>query len=279
MARRSLGCCLSLLVVGCATREAVTQTRTATHAAEAIQDRTEVAAAAEEETEQVITARPRRKPGEEPAREEPSQRAERQEQKVAVDGIEGTLSPFDVRVTLEKRAAAFASCHEPRARRVPALAGKVEFQIHVLKSGAVGAVNVSDSDLGDRVLERCLSEAIQGARFPSPNGGEADVTWRMLLEPAGEKHATEQWDSQRVARVLRKHQSALLETCDAERLGPFRATAYVSRSGRVLAAGVAAKQAASADTIDCIAKGLRSWSMPKPRRSIAKVSFPLRAGA
>jgi TonB family protein len=268
VARRSLGCCLGLWVMGCATPEAVTQTRTAARAVESVQGPTQAEAESAERP-----AVKRRKTV------KPSTQAAREEQKVAVDGIEGTLSRFDVDVALEKRGKEFARCHESRARRVPALAGNVAFQIHVLRSGEVGDVNVSESDLGDRALERCLSEAIQAARFPAPNGGEADITWRMLLEPAGRRRQTEQWPTARVERVLRKRQGALLETCDAERLGPFRVTAYVSRSGRVLAAGVAARQATAPATIDCIADGLRSWSMPKPRKSIAKVSFPLRTGA
>jgi hypothetical protein len=206
-------------------------------------------------------------------------RGARQEKHVAVQGIEGTLSNFDVRVTLEKRGKAFAKCHEPRARMVPALAGAVEFKIHVLRSGEVSDVFVRVSDLGDRVLERCLSEVIQAARFPAPHGGEADVTWNMLLEPVQKGRAPEQWETAHVERVLRKHQSELLETCDAERGGAITVTAYVSDSGRVLAAGVAATKESSPEQFDCIAEELRSWPMPKARKGVAKVSFALGSGA
>jgi len=207
------------------------------------------------------------------------ERSARQEKQVAVQGIEGTLSPFDVRVTMEKRGKAFAKCHEPRARMVPALAGAVEFKIHVLRTGAVSDVFVRVSDLGDRVLERCLSEVIQAARFPTPRGGEADVTWNMMLAPAQSGQAPEQWATAHVERVLRKHQSALLETCDAQRAGDITVTAYVSHSGRVLAAGVAATRESSPEQFDCIAEELRSWPMPKPRKGVAKVSFALGSGA
>ncbi|MET0340387.1 MAG: AgmX/PglI C-terminal domain-containing protein [Polyangiales bacterium] len=208
----------------------------------------------------------------------PSERAEAEERKVAVSGIEGTLSNYDVRTTLDKRGKEFASCYTPRARHVPALGGSVQFTIHVLKSGQVRDVHTLASDLGDRVLERCLGEVIRGAQFPSPHGGEADVQYQMALEPA-ENMRTEQWETRRVESVLRKRRSALLSTCDAHRTGPFTVTAYVSRSGRVLAAGVSAPTVTSGDTLDCIAEELRSWSMPRPRKAIAKVSFPLRTGA
>jgi hypothetical protein len=213
-----------------------------------------------------------------PEPEAPSQRAERQERAVGVQGIEGTLSNFEVRVVMDKRAKDFALCHEPRARNVPALAGSVEFKIHVEQSGQVSDVQVRASDLGDRVLERCLSEVITAAKFPEPRGGEADVTWSMSLEPAGRGQVAERWDTDRVERVLRKNRNELLETCDTPR-GTFDVTAYVSHSGRVLAAGVAAKQSVAPEQFDCIAEALRSWTMPKPRKGIAKVSFPIRTGA
>jgi hypothetical protein len=79
--------------------------------------------------------------------------------------------------------------------------------------------------------------------------------------------------------VLRKHQSELLETCDAERGGAITVTAYVSGSGRVLAAGVAASKESSPEQFDCIAEELRSWPMPKARKGVAKVSFALGSGA
>jgi hypothetical protein len=214
------------------------------------------------------------------AKATPSQIAAREERKVAVQGIVGTLSNFDVRVTLEKRNKEFAKCHEARARSVPALAGSIEFKVHVLRDGNVSNVHVRDSDLGDRVLERCLSEVIGATHFPEPNGGEADVQWNMMLEPAGRAREPEKWEQERIERVVRKHRGALLETCDARGAGLFTVTAYVSRSGRVLAAGVAAKDASSAEQFDCIADELqRTWHMPKPRKGIAKVSFPIRTGA
>ena len=209
---------------------------------------------------------------------EPDPQADKRERNVAVQGIVGTLSNFDVRVTMEKHGKAFAKCHETRARKVPALAGSIEFRVHVRQSGEVSDVQVRASDLGDRALERCMSEVITAATFPPPHGGEADVSWNMSLARSRGR-APELWDAERVQNVLRKNQSDLLQACDVHRAGPFTVTAYVSPRGKVLAAGVAALKASTPEQFDCIAEELRSWPMPKPRKGIAKVSFPLRSGA
>lgn len=203
------------------------------------------------------------------------ERAEKANKKVGVQGIHGTLSNFDVRVTMEQQSKAFAKCHEPRARKVPALAGGAEFNIRVLSTGEVSDVHVRQSDLGDRVLERCFSEVIRNTRFPAPHGGEATVQWTMSLAPARKYREPELWDSERIERVLKKNRGELLETCDATRVGAITVTAYVSKRGKVLAAGVAALDDKSGEHFDCIADELRSWPMPKPRRGIAKVSFAL----
>lgn len=269
MRRHAICGLLGLLVTGCAVPEASLPPARAAH--EALRDEAAVAQSKPDPEPERATKKPKK-------RASPSRRADAEERKVAVSGIEGTLSSYDVRTTLEKRGKEFASCYAPRARHVPALGGSVRFAIHVLKSGAVRDVHTLASDLGDRVLERCLGEVILGARFPSPHGGEADVQYQMDLEPA-ESTRTEQWETRRVQSVLNKRRGALLATCDAHRAGPFTVTAYVSRAGRVLAAGVSAPTVTSADTLDCIAEELRSWSMPKPRKGVAKVSFPLRTGA
>lgn len=208
--------------------------------------------------------------------EQHDEKAEQANKKVGVQGIHGTLSNFDVRVAMEKQNKAFAKCQAPRLRKVPSLAGEVEFSIHVRTSGEVADVHVRQSDIGDRILERCFSEVIENTRFPAPHGGEATVQWTMSLAPARRGREPEQWDSDRVERVLHKNRRELLETCDAKRAGSMTVTAYVSKKGKVLAAGVAAPDSSTAEHFDCIADELRSWSMPKPRKRIAKVTFALR---
>lgn len=211
-----------------------------------------------------------------PSIEQHDEHGERANKKVGVSGIHGTLAPFDVKLTLDKQSKAFSKCHEARARRMPSLAGAVEFGIRVLPAGEVADVLIRASDLGDRVLERCLSDVIRGTRFPPPRGGEATVQWNMELAPGRRHRAPEAWDSERIEKVLKKNRPELLEACELKRPGSITVTAYISKKGKVIAAGVAARDDRSAEQLDCIADELRSWAMPKPRKGVAKVSFGLR---
>ncbi len=195
--------------------------------------------------------------------------------RVAVRGIEGTLSSYDVRHTMEKRGAEFGACHEPRARRVPRLSGNIEFAIRVTPEGTVSHVHIRNSDVGDRPLERCFLEVIAQTPFPKPNGGEANVSYSMILGPARPGKDPEQWEIDRIERVLAKGVPELRESCSVT-AGSYLITAYVNRKGRVIAAGVSAPEGGEPETLDCLAQGLRSWKMPKPKKgALAKVSFPL----
>jgi hypothetical protein len=205
-----------------------------------------------------------------------AEREARADQKVAVRGIEGSMSSYDVRMTMEKRAVEFGACHEPRARRVPRLSGNIEFAIRVLADGNVSEVLVRNSDVGDRQLERCLVQVIQGTPFPRPNGGDANVSWNMILAPGRPGKDPEQWEVDRIERVLAKNAPDLLEACEVPNRGSFLMTAYVNRRGKVITAGVSSRGDEAPELLDCLAQGLRSWRMPKARKTpLAKVSFPL----
>jgi hypothetical protein len=197
--------------------------------------------------------------------------------KVAVRGIEGTLGNFDVKVKFDEHAREFSSCHEKRARKVPMLAGRIEFGIHVTRNGEVSEVDLRASDVGDRELERCFVEIVRAIHFPPPHGGDANVSYTMLLGPAGKGREPEQWNAGRVQAVAAKHGQDLRQECSLDRGEAFTITAYVNASGRVVAAGVAGMAMAAPERFDCIAEQLAHWPMPKPtKKRFAKVTFPLR---
>jgi hypothetical protein len=218
---------------------------------------------------------PRRLPPPKPV-ETPVEQEQRADARVKVRGIEGTMSNFDVRVTMEERGKAFGACHEPRARRVPRMAGNIEFAIRISPEGAVTQVGVLSSDVGDRPLERCFVDVIAATPFPRPNGGEANVTWTVNLGPGRAGKDPEQWDLGRIERVVEKRGPELMESCSIPTSNALVVTAYVNRRGRVITAGVSARQGGAPELFDCVAQELRSWKMPSPRKSpLAKVSFPL----
>lgn len=195
---------------------------------------------------------------------------------VSVTGLEGTLTAYDVRDTMERRYEELDVCHSSTVTRIPRVAGRAAFAIHVLRDGTVGKVSYEHSDLGDRELEACILEVVRTTKFPSPHGGEADVKWAMVLESERPGPGPEHWEPERVRGIVRKRASRLRQTCEMQADGStYRVTAYVNRSGRVVSAGVISNDYEEQDELlDCIAKRVRGWRMPRPKR-LAKVSFNL----
>lgn len=187
------------------------------------------------------------------------------------------MSSYDVRTTMERRGNELLACQEPRVRVVPVMAGTVEFAIQVDRQGKVGEVLVRASDLGDRVLERCISDVIVQTPFPPPNGGDAKVTWTMILEPARAGMEPELWEQEHIEKVIDEHLEELKTECDLPpQSKKFDVTAYVNRRGRVVSASVMARGLAPSEHLDCIVEKLGQWPMPKPKTSrFAKVSFKL----
>jgi hypothetical protein len=92
---------------------------------------------------------------------------------VAVKGIEGTTTEYDVRTTLESRAQDFDTCHD----RVGGSGGRLVFRIHILANGDVGGVKVSRMKVRNTKLVECYTEVVSSSHFTLPHGGYADVKW------------------------------------------------------------------------------------------------------
>jgi hypothetical protein len=163
---------------------------------------------------------------------------------------------------------------------MPRLAGNIEFAIRVTPEGAVSQVQIRNSDVGDRPLERCFADVISATPFPRPNGGEANVSYSMILGPSRPGKDPEQWELDRIERVLAKQAPELRENCSVPSDGSYLITAYVNKKGRVVTAGVSAPTGGEPAMFDCLVQELRSWKMPKPKKSaLAKISFPLQPRA
>jgi hypothetical protein len=103
----------------------------------------------------------------------PVEEEERPEREVAVKGIEGTMTRYDVRQTLESRDADFDRCHD----QFRGGSGRIEFRIHVLANGDVGDVKVHTSKVRSQDLVDCYADVVSSSHFSPPHGGYADVKW------------------------------------------------------------------------------------------------------
>jgi len=186
----------------------------------------------------------------------------------------GTVDPDAVQAAFHKLADRFADCQKRGLDRVEVLAGNVKFFLRIGEDGHARWSYLEDgSDVGDRATEQCLLEAVMGARWPRPDGGDAEARYSIELPSEG-RPATD-WSSDRVAGTLGKHGDAI-DQCKAGSSASFHATMYVGPGGRVLSAGVVTSTKDSDDKAQCLVKVLMTMKgLPSPGSWPAKVSFGL----
>lgn len=186
----------------------------------------------------------------------------------------GSVDPDAVQNAFHKLAGKFADCQKRGVDRVEVLAGNVKFFLRIGEDGSAKWTYLENgSDVGDHETERCLLDAVMAARWPKPDGGDAEARYSIEL-PAEGRPATD-WSSDRVAGALGKHGGAI-DQCKAGSSASFHATMYVGPGGHVLTAGVVASSKDGDDKAECLVKVLTGMKgLPSPGSWPAKVSFGL----
>jgi hypothetical protein len=216
--------------------------------------------------------------GGEPAAREPEPSHE-EAQKPARPALQmrselGSVDPDAVKRAFRALEGEFTACQKEGIDRVDVLAGSVKFFVRIGEDGGAKWVYLEETDLGDRVTEKCLIDAALGAKWPKPDGGEAEAHYGMEL-PLQATRPPSDWDSGKVSPALARHEAAI-DQCKAGGGRRFQATMYVGTGGRVLAAGVATSAKDDLEKADCLAKVLAKLKgLPSPGSWPAKVSFTL----
>jgi hypothetical protein len=186
----------------------------------------------------------------------------------------GSVDPGAVKKAFGALDDKFMGCQKRALDRVEVLSGSVKFFVRIGEDGAARWTYLEGSELGDRDTEKCLLEAVRGAQWPRPDGGDAEARYGMEL-PLQSTRPANDWSSDKVAAALGKHGEAI-DRCKAGASGTFHATMYVGPGGKVLAAGMATSSKDGEDKADCLTDVLlKLKGLPSPGSWPAKVGFDL----
>jgi hypothetical protein len=189
----------------------------------------------------------------------------------------GTIDPGQTEAAWTKLQPSLMRCYTDGQKRLEYLGGDMKFFLRVGQDGSARYVYLLDGTLGDRETERCMLDLALGARWPTPDGGEAEVQKSMGFDPPSNVRAPFDWPSDKVSAALVAHGTDLAK-CKAGVTGSFRVTAYVGpagKAGHVLAVGVIPPNKDGDDKSDCIVEVVKKMKMPSPGSYAAKVSFTL----
>ena len=175
--------------------------------------------------------------------------------RMSVQGELGEIDQAATDKTFQGLQPALMQCYQQGQKRVEYLSGDVKFYLRVGADGSARWAFLEQTTLGDRGTERCMIDAIKGARWPQPSGGEAEVHKDLGFDPPSNVRKPKGGSS-----------------------GSFRVTAYVEphgKGGKVQAVGVAPPTKDGEDKVDCIVDAVKKMKMPSPGSYAAKVSFAL----
>lgn len=198
------------------------------------------------------------------------ERTPRDNPEVSITGLMGTIPRGDVQAALNPRMQRFSRCFEQRMGDNDLLSGIMELAFRISTEGSVLWVYPSESDVGDREVERCVVEVAQQTRFPRPRGGEAEFSWGFGFELPEDVRPPLAWNADSLGGRA-DELADLAQRCEAE--GAFSVTAYVQPGGDVLTAGGSLPDAESTGVLDCIVEAVEAWQLPDPGSYAAKVSF------
>jgi hypothetical protein len=186
----------------------------------------------------------------------------------------GSVDPGAVKRAFAALDDKFLDCQKKALDRVEVLAGTLKVFLRIGSDGSAAWAYLEESDLGDRDTERCLIGVVKEARWPRPDGGDAEVRHSMEL-PLQASRPPSDWSSDKVSGALSRSGEAI-DRCKAGASAKFLATLYVAPGGKVLSAGVATSSREGEEKTDCLAKALvKMKGLPSPGSWPAKVTFAL----
>jgi TonB family protein len=192
---------------------------------------------------------------------------------MAQDTIQAGLSPHTQELT---------DCYMTKVGKRRWLGGHVVLHWDIKADGTVTSVKLSESDLGNWDIEKCLLEVARTATFGKPVGGDADFTVPLDFSAKGNAQV---WDEDKSLRAI-GGQVAKLDTCpDKKAKKPVKpinvtVTMYVGPHGKAESVGFSSPNTEITDEwMECAAKAATSWRLPDPRGQIAKLAIRYKPAA
>lgn len=192
------------------------------------------------------------------------------------DGVEvvssrGHMEPEDIEAGLAPHQEALEACYTDHLKKRRWLGGKVTLTWQITKDGVVTAVGVSESDLGNWAIEKCLLGAARAATFAKPKGGDADFSIPLEFTAKG---ASVWWDEDVGIKAVGKRVDDLAKCSkDGAPAQEVLITIYVGTRGKVQSVGFSSAGAIADAWGDCVDKLVSGWTLADPRGKVAKLGL------
>jgi hypothetical protein len=196
-----------------------------------------------------------------------------QKDSIQVRGTKGYLEMHEIQAGVKPHHDAFDACYQSRLKERRFIYGDLTLEIMVRPTGDVGTARLTESDVGDWTVERCVLDEARRMRFAQPKGGNRQAVFSVPLNFTSDQGGIEVWPEERVAAVVAAKADELAACSPAP--GEVSVTLYVGNRGKVMAVGFSSAHArpVADGWADCAAGVLAAWTFEDPRGKIVKSRF------
>lgn len=195
---------------------------------------------------------------------------DKEKEGLEVSGTRGVLQNAQIQAGIAPRAAALEACYKTELKQKKFLSGKVVLQIDVGKTGEVSGAGITESDLGDWAVERCLVGEARAMRFAKPTGGDGQAEFQLPLDFTSDQPALDRWSDAEVSAVT-SARAGELGACGAA--PAVTVTAYVGNRGAVQSVGFSAAPPVADAWGECAARAVAGWTFADPHGKTVKAQF------
>jgi hypothetical protein len=198
------------------------------------------------------------KPVEEPKPEK--QEVAESDHKAGAPAIEYDLGPVDPNVFKKKvdgLKGDWMDCYKSAHEKHETLEGKLTFTVRTNKDGSVKWAFIKDSDLGSRVVEKCVLDTIKSSNFGAPmDAKEGEMTGHTVGWPLDDDARAADPGAQGSVLPSLDKAKGKLDACRKDGKGKMTATLYIAKGGKPISAGVAIDDPSLDGAVDCVVEVL-----------------------
>jgi hypothetical protein len=193
----------------------------------------------------------------------------------------GFISQEAAQEALTRRWGDLRRCYSEAGTATAFAGGQVKLRFVVSASGATSEVQVTETELGNFEVERCLVAAGRTIAFPRPRGNAAaTVDYSLEFQSTGEVAVIDFPDDAAGSNLSALLGQQLGASCQSLGGEEVFATVYVDTAGTVRSAGLASSASLEDEAAACLARALRLATIPLggvSGHSLGRLKIALRA--
>ena len=213
---------------------------------------------------------------EEPA---PEEEKTNENDDLQVEGALGSIDMSNVQRVIQANGDAISDCQTRNIGKLWYIGGQMTLKFRIARDGTIKSFGMTDSDVGNYGIERCVADLAFKLDFGKPKRGEAEFSFPISFDARANVKV---YNPPKLEQALAK---VNLKGCkdDAaaggQKVPAYTMTFYVTPAGKVTSVGFAGAEPLPDVYASCVVNKMKAAKLPSLGESIIKSTWSVAAGA